>query len=121
MLKLHGSAVSNYYNKVKLALLEKGIPFEEVHCGTKSTDAAVLAASPLAKIPFLTTPQGSLCESQVILDWLEVTPEEERHLKDDRLRRGAPPARPRPQEAGTPGVRRGRDEPRRVRGPAARS
>ncbi len=73
MLKLHGSAVSNYYNKVKLALLEKGVPFEEVHCGTKSTDPAVLAASPLAKIPFLTTPQGSLCESQVILDWLEAT------------------------------------------------
>ena len=30
MLKLHGFAVSNYYNMVKLALLEKGLPFEEV-------------------------------------------------------------------------------------------
>ena len=29
MLKLCGFAVSNYYNKVKLSLLEKGIPFEE--------------------------------------------------------------------------------------------
>ena len=29
MLVLHGSAISNYYNKVKLALLEKGVPFEE--------------------------------------------------------------------------------------------
>ena len=29
MLKLCGFAASNYYNKVKLALLEKGIPFEE--------------------------------------------------------------------------------------------
>lgn len=73
MIQLHGFAVSNYYNKVKFALLEKGVPFTEVHQGTKSTDDAVLAASPLAKIPFITTEQGSLCESQVILDWLEAT------------------------------------------------
>lgn len=71
MLALHGSPISNYYNKVKLALLEKGIPFEEVHTPTKSTDEAVLSASPLAKIPFLRTPHGPLCESQVILDYLE--------------------------------------------------
>ena len=30
MLKLYGFAVSNYYNMVKLALLEKGLSFEEV-------------------------------------------------------------------------------------------
>jgi glutathione S-transferase len=29
MLKLCGVAVSNYYNKVKLQLFEKGVPFEE--------------------------------------------------------------------------------------------
>jgi glutathione S-transferase len=73
MIKLHGSPISNYYNKVKLALLEKGVPFEEVDTPTKSTDPAVLAASPLAKIPFVTTDEGGLCESQVILDWLEAT------------------------------------------------
>lgn len=71
MIQLHGFAVSNYYNKVKLALLEKNVPFTEVHQGTRSTDQAVLAASPLAKIPYITTPQGSLCESQAILEWLE--------------------------------------------------
>ena len=37
----------------------------------RSTDEAVLACSPLGKIPFLRTPQGALCESQVIVDWLE--------------------------------------------------
>jgi glutathione S-transferase len=31
----------------------------------------VLAASPLAKIPFLRTPQGALCESQVMLEYIE--------------------------------------------------
>ncbi len=71
MIQLHGFAVSNYYNKVKLALLEKNVPFTEVHQGTRSTDEAVLAASPLAKIPYITTREGSLCESQAILEWLE--------------------------------------------------
>lgn len=71
MIQLHGFAVSNYYNKVKLALLEKNVPFTEVYQGTRSTDEAVLAASPLAKIPYITTDQGSVCESQAILEWLE--------------------------------------------------
>jgi glutathione S-transferase len=71
MIKLHGFPVSNYYNKAKMALLEKGIPFTEVPQGTKSTDEAVLGVSPLAKIPFITTGQGGLCESQAILDYLE--------------------------------------------------
>lgn len=71
MLTLHGFAISNYYNKVKLALLEKGIAFEEAYAGTQGGDPALLAASPLGKIPFVTTPQGTLCESQVILEYLE--------------------------------------------------
>jgi len=71
MITLCGFALSNYYLKVKFALLEKGIPFAEQKVGTGSTDEQVLAASPLGKIPFIRTPQGSLCESQVILDYLE--------------------------------------------------
>jgi glutathione S-transferase len=71
MLTLHGSPISNYYNKVKLALLEKNIPFTEEFVPTKRTDEAVLGSSPLAKIPFISTPQGGLCESQAILEYLE--------------------------------------------------
>jgi glutathione S-transferase len=71
MLILHGSAISNYYNKVKLALLEKGVPFEEAYAATHSSDEAVLSASPLGKIPFVTTPEGSLCESQPLIEWIE--------------------------------------------------
>jgi glutathione S-transferase len=71
MLTLCGFAISNYYNKVKLVLLEKGLPFEEQMVMTKSRDEAVLSASPLGKIPFLKTEHGTLCESQVIVDWLE--------------------------------------------------
>lgn len=70
-ITLCGFAVSNYYNKVKIALLEKNIPFTEEVVMTKSRDEAVLSASPLAKIPFIRTEQGGLCESQVILDYLE--------------------------------------------------
>ena len=71
MIVLCGFAVSNYFNKVKLVLLEKGIPFTEERVFTGSKDEAVLSASPLGKIPFLRTPQGTLCESQVIVDWIE--------------------------------------------------
>ncbi|RZJ23081.1 MAG: glutathione S-transferase [Haliea sp.] len=65
--------MSNYYNKVKLALLEKGVPFSEAEAATHSSDEAILNASPLGKIPFLTTPQGQLCESQVLLEYIEAT------------------------------------------------
>ena len=71
MLTLCGFALSNYYNKVKLVLLEKGLPFEEQLVMTRSKDEAVLSASPLGKVPFLRTEHGSLCESQVIVDYLE--------------------------------------------------
>jgi len=71
MLVLCGSPISNYYNKVKLALLEKGVPFEEEHVATGQSSETVLGASPLAKIPFLRTPAGPLCESQAILEYLE--------------------------------------------------
>jgi glutathione S-transferase len=70
-ITLCGLAISNYYNKVKLALLEKGVPFEEERVATGSRDEAVLAASPLGKIPFLRTESGTLCESQAILDYIE--------------------------------------------------
>ena len=71
MLVLCGSPISNYYNKVKLALLEKGVPFTEEPTGTGSNDETVLAASPLGKIPFIRIERGTLCESQAILDYLE--------------------------------------------------
>ena len=71
MITLCGFAVSNYYNKVKLALLEKGIPFNEELVMTGSKDETVLSATPLGKVPFLRTEQGALCESQVMLDYLE--------------------------------------------------
>lgn len=71
MLVLCGFALSNYYNKVKLALLEKGVPFTEEHVRTGLSSEEVLAASPLAKIPFIRTEHGTLCESQAILEYID--------------------------------------------------
>ena len=71
MLVLCGFSVSNYYNKVKIALLEKGVPFTEELVKTGSQDEAVLSATPLGKIPFIRTEHGVLCESQAILDYIE--------------------------------------------------
>ena len=71
MLALCGSSISNYYNKVKLALLEKGVPFSEEYVNTGGSGEDLLGASPLAKIPFLRTERGPLCESQAILEYIE--------------------------------------------------
>ena len=73
MLTLCGFAISNYYNKVKLALLEKGAEFTEEHVMTGSKDEAVLACSPLAKVPFIRTEHGALCESEAIMGYVEAT------------------------------------------------
>lgn len=73
MITLCGSTISNYYNKVKLALLEKGVPFTEEKVGTGGSGDDLLNATPLGKIPFIRTPLGSMCESQVILDYIEAT------------------------------------------------
>ena len=68
MLTLCGFSASNYYNKVKLALLEKGLPFTEELAWVGETDRS---ASPLGKVPYLRTPQGALCESAVIAEYIE--------------------------------------------------
>ena len=68
MLNLIGFAASNYYNKVKLALLEKNIRFDEELAWIGETD---LDASPLGKVPYLRTDQGMLCESSAINEYIE--------------------------------------------------
>jgi glutathione S-transferase len=70
MLTLVGFAVSNYYNKVKIQLLEKGVPFQE-ELNWAAKDEPTLACSPLGKVPFLRTAQGPLCESAVIAEYVE--------------------------------------------------
>ncbi len=69
-ITLCGFAVSNYYNKVKLSLLEKNVPFTEALVFTSQTEE-MLAESPMGKVPFLRTPMGVLSESQVLTEFIE--------------------------------------------------
>ena len=72
MLKLYGFSVSNYYNMVKLALLEKGLPFEEVTFYPTQTPES-LAISPRGKVPVLGVDAGFINETAIILEYLEQT------------------------------------------------
>jgi glutathione S-transferase len=71
MLRLCGFHVSNYHNKVRLALLEKGVQFEEDPTCRPSQKDEFLARSPLGKVPFIEVDGGVLTESQVICEYLE--------------------------------------------------
>ena len=70
MLKLHGFSISPNHNKVKLALLEKGIEFEEV-MQLPSQDEAFLTHSPMGKIPVLEVDGRFFTESLAMLDYLD--------------------------------------------------
>ena len=71
MLKLCGFHLSNYHNKVRLALLEKGIAFEEdANCKPSQKDEWLMR-SVMGKVPIVEVNGGSLAESQVICEYLE--------------------------------------------------
>ncbi|MEJ2131226.1 MAG: glutathione S-transferase family protein [Gammaproteobacteria bacterium] len=72
MIKLHGAPLSNYYNMVKTALLEKGLEFEDVMTPPSQEDD-YLAKSAMGKIPCIETEDGFLAESIPILEYLEET------------------------------------------------
>lgn len=69
MLKLLGVPTSNYTNIVKLALLEKGLEFQEVLTGPGGEEYQ--KKSPMGKIPSLETEHGILTETHVIIDYLD--------------------------------------------------
>jgi glutathione S-transferase len=72
VLKLCGFHISNYHNKVRIALLEKGIAFEEDATCKPSRDEGFLARTPLGKVPWLELDGGRrLAESGVICEYLE--------------------------------------------------
>lgn len=70
MIKLYGFAVSNYYNMVKMALLEKGMEFEEITV-RPNQESDYLARSPMGKVPCIETEQGFLTETEVIIDYID--------------------------------------------------
>ena len=71
-MKLCGFHLSNYHNKVRIALLEKGIAFEEDASCRPSQKEEFLARSPMGKVPFVELDGGvRLSESQAICEYLE--------------------------------------------------
>lgn len=71
MLKLCGFHISNYFNKARLALLEKGIEFDMDASCRPSQEEAFVARSPMGKVPFLEVDGKTLIESDVICEYLE--------------------------------------------------
>jgi glutathione S-transferase len=86
MFKLYGFSVSNYYNMVKLALLEKGLPFEEVTFYPTQTPES-LAISPRGKVPVLAVDAGFINETAIILEYLEQTQKGTPLLPSDSFQR----------------------------------
>jgi glutathione S-transferase len=87
MLRLCGFHLSNYHNKVRIALLEKGIPFEEDSEVKPSQKEEYLARSPMGKVPYLEVDGARLCESEVILEYLEDAYPDKPLLPKDPLER----------------------------------
>ncbi|WP_445180477.1 glutathione S-transferase family protein [Pseudomonas sp. McL0111] len=86
MLKLYGFSVSNYYNMVKLALLEKALPFEEITFYPTQTPES-LVISPRGKVPVLGVEGGYINETAVILEYLEQTQKGTQLLPSDPFQR----------------------------------
>ncbi|MEM7184204.1 MAG: glutathione S-transferase family protein [Spirochaetota bacterium] len=70
MIELHGFPISNYYNRVKLTLLERDIAFEEFRAAPSHKEE-FLQNSPMGRIPFVKIGDVTLYESLVILEYLE--------------------------------------------------
>lgn len=70
MLKLYGFHTSHYFNMVKLALLEKGFEFEEVH-SYPNREPLFLTMSPMGEVPFLEAREGYISNVPVIMEFLE--------------------------------------------------
>jgi len=87
MIKLCGFRISNYHNKVRIALLEKGVPHEEDENVKPSQQDEVLARSPMGKVPYLQVNGTLIRESGVILEYLEDAYPQKPLLPKDPLER----------------------------------
>lgn len=84
-LRLCGFAASNYFNKVKLQLLEKDVPFVEELVWTGNTHPLLIDRSPMGKVPFLDTPAGPISESSACAEYIEAAYPQRPLLPDDPL------------------------------------
>lgn len=71
LITLYEIPVSPYAQKVKLALLEKGLEFVAKIPNMDAPEPAFLAASPRLEVPALVDDQVTLFDSSIILEYLE--------------------------------------------------
>ncbi len=84
MLQLISATPSPYARKVRIALAEKGIPFELLTEVPWDSTTATPKHNPLEKLPVLILPDGgSVYESRFILEWIEVKHPTPPMLPDD--------------------------------------
>ena len=73
MFKLISATPSPYARKIRIALTEKGLPFELITEVPWNSTTATPLYNPLEKLPVLLLPEGgSVYESSYILEWLEL-------------------------------------------------
>lgn len=84
MYKLISATPSPYARKVRIALIEKGIPFELITEVPWDAATQTPKHNPLEKLPILVTDDGrSVYESRYILEWLEAKHPTPPMLPDD--------------------------------------
>jgi glutathione S-transferase len=72
MYRLISATPSPYARKVRIALLEKNVPFELVTEVPWNADTSTPQYNPLEKVPVLIAPDGtSVFESRYVLEWIE--------------------------------------------------
>ncbi|WP_300556589.1 glutathione S-transferase family protein, partial [Maricaulis sp.] len=74
MITLYEHPLSPYAQKVKIALREKGVPFEVAMpegIGAGSTGGAFAEAAPRREVPALIDGDVSLFDSTIILEYIE--------------------------------------------------
>ena len=87
MIKICGFRISNYHNKVLIALNEKGVAYDEDCTVAPSQNRDYLARSPMGKVPYAEVDGTRLSESEVILEYLEEAYPQKPLLPKDPLAR----------------------------------
>lgn len=70
MIRLHGFPISNYYNRIKMALRVKGLAFEEVRAAPRVT-GDYIKMNPLGVIPTLEIDGLFFAETHPTLEYLD--------------------------------------------------
>lgn len=72
-MKLFGTTTSPFVRRVRIVAAEVGEPVELVDTATEEGQAALLAVSPIGKVPVASVDGRLVYDSHVIIDWLLTT------------------------------------------------